>query len=99
MKPGSYLINTARGGIVDEEALLAALDSKHLAGVGLDVFPNEPNVNPKLIENERVTLTPHMGTWTVETLRSMEERVIRNIRAGLETGHVEDLVVEQRGKL
>lgn len=62
MKHGSVLVNTARGGLVDEEALLDAVESGKLHGVGLDVFPDEPRINPRLFEHPNVTLLPHMGT-------------------------------------
>lgn len=67
MKKGSCLVNTARGGVVDEEALLEALENGQLSSAGLDVFPNEPEINPKLLANERLTLLPHMGTETLES--------------------------------
>lgn len=62
MKKGSVLVNTARGGLVDEEALLSALDAGKLHGVGLDVYPDEPRINPRLFEHPNATLLPHMGT-------------------------------------
>lgn len=66
MKPGSYLINCARGGTVDEKALLDALDSGHIAGAGLDVFEKEPPQNTDLLEHPLTTLTPHIGASTAE---------------------------------
>lgn len=63
MKKGSCLVNTARGGVVDEEALLEALASGQLGSAGLDVFPNEPEINPELLKNDRVTCLPHMGEF------------------------------------
>ncbi len=69
MKPTAYLINTARGGIVDEEALLAALDQGRLAGAGLDVFVGEPKPNPRLLAHERVLATPHIGANTADAQR------------------------------
>ncbi len=66
MKPGSYLINTARGGAVDEEALLEALESGKIAGAGLDVFENEPTPRKDLLEHARVSVTPHIGASTIE---------------------------------
>ena len=66
MKNGVFLINTARGGVIDEEALLAALDSGKVAGVGLDVFENEPTPRETLLKNPNVSCTPHIGASTVE---------------------------------
>jgi len=66
MKPGSYLINCARGGTVDETALLNALNSGHIAGAGLDVFEKEPPQNTDLLEHSNTTLTPHIGASTTE---------------------------------
>lgn len=62
MKPGSYLINTARGGIVDETALIAALHEGHLRGAARDVFQGEPAVNPALIDPPGLILTPHTAS-------------------------------------
>lgn len=66
MKNGVFLINTARGGVIDEEALLAALDSGKVAGVGLDVYENEPTPREALLKNPNVSCTPHIGASTVE---------------------------------
>lgn len=66
MKPGIIIVNTARGGVLDESALVDALDSGRVRSVGLDVYENEPNIHPKLVSNPHVCLLPHMGTSTVE---------------------------------
>lgn len=66
MKPGVVIVNTARGAVIDEAALVAALDSGHVASVGLDVYEDEPTIHPGLLANPHVILMPHMGTWTVE---------------------------------
>ena len=66
MKKGVFLINTARGGVIDEEALLAALDSGKIAGVGLDVYENEPTPREALLKHPNVSCTPHIGASTVE---------------------------------
>ncbi|KAI9647057.1 hypothetical protein NHQ30_005059 [Ciborinia camelliae] len=71
MKKGAIVINTSRGPIIDEEALVDALDSGKLFSAGLYVFENEPQVHPKLLENENVILTPHMGGGTFETIISI----------------------------
>ncbi len=64
VKRGAILVNTSRGGLIDEEVLLAALDSGQVAGAGLDVFTNEPSLNPRLLDNPRVSLSPHIGAAT-----------------------------------
>lgn len=79
MKQGSMLINTARGAVVDPEALADLLESGHLFGVGLDVFPDEPHVPHRLMECKRAVLTPHLGTNTVETRYAMAEACSRQI--------------------
>jgi len=71
MKPGSYLINTARGRIVDENALCDALESGHLRGAGLDVFEDEPRVNPRLLAMPHVVAVPHIGSATDEARTAM----------------------------
>jgi glyoxylate reductase len=80
MKPGSFLINTARGGLVDESALIMAIESGHLAGAALDVYENEPAVLPALLDNDRVVLMPHAGSATVETRREMARMVVEDVR-------------------
>lgn len=66
MKDSVVIINTARGAVIDEAALVEALDSGKVASVGLDVYEEEPKIHPGLVNNSRVTLLPHMGTWTEE---------------------------------
>jgi lactate dehydrogenase-like 2-hydroxyacid dehydrogenase len=73
MKQGVVIINTARGAVIDEAALVDALDSGQVSSAGLDVYEKEPNIHPGLLANPRVLLVPHMGTWTVETETKMEE--------------------------
>lgn len=80
MKPGSCIVNTARGEIIDQEALIAALQSGHLAGAGLDVYPAEPLVDPRLIRHPNVMTLPHLGSATVEGREASGEKVIANIR-------------------
>lgn len=81
MKPGSYLINTSRGPVVDEAALVAALDAKQIAGAALDVFENEPKVNPALIARKNVILTPHIASASVETRTKMALIAVENVIA------------------
>jgi glyoxylate reductase len=80
MQPHSYLINTSRGEIVDENALTRMLQRGEIAGAGLDVFEHEPAVNPKLIELDNVVLLPHLGSATLEGRIDMGEKVIINIK-------------------
>ncbi len=81
MKPGSYLINTARGGVVDHEALAEALRSGHLAGAGLDVYPHEPRVPEALLALENVVLLPHLGSANAETRVAMGMKALANVEA------------------
>jgi glyoxylate reductase len=80
MKRDAYLVNTARGEVVDEAALIRALENHEIAGAGLDVFENEPNVNPRLKALRNVVLLPHMSSATIEGRIDMGEKVIINIK-------------------
>ncbi|KAL4808282.1 D-isomer specific 2-hydroxyacid dehydrogenase [Aspergillus unguis] len=95
MKDGVVVVNTARGAVMDEDALVKALDSGKVYSAGLDVFEEEPKVHPGLVANPNVLLVPHMGTWTVETQTGMEEWAIENVRLALETGKLKSPVPEQ----
>ncbi|MCL4671736.1 MAG: D-glycerate dehydrogenase [Sphingomonadaceae bacterium] len=86
MKPGACLINTARGELVDQEAMIAALASGHLSGAGLDVYPDEPNVDPRLLDLPNVMTLPHIGSATREGREASGEKVIANIRFWID-GH------------
>lgn len=81
MKKTAYLINTARGDIIDEAALAAALEKGTLAGAGLDVYEHEPKVHPGLIGRPDVVLLPHLGSSTYEARHGMGSKVIANIEA------------------
>jgi lactate dehydrogenase-like 2-hydroxyacid dehydrogenase len=81
MKPTAYLVNTARGDVVDEPALVEALREGRIAGAGLDVYAEEPSVPPALLEIDSVTLLPHIGSATVETRTAMGMRAVDNLVA------------------
>jgi glyoxylate reductase len=84
MKRSAFLINTARGAIVDEAALIRALTTKQIAGAGLDVFEHEPKVDKRLRAMSNVVLTPHLGSATPEVREEMAKIVVDNILAFLE---------------
>jgi D-3-phosphoglycerate dehydrogenase len=81
MKPGAHLINTARGDIVDEKALVNALARGQIAGAGLDVFEEEPKITDALLTMDNVVLLPHLGSATIETREAMGFRVLDNAKA------------------
>ena len=86
--PNGYLINIARGSVVDEQALVDALSGGRLAGAGLDVFADEPNVPEALLAMDNVVVLPHVGSGTVETRAAMEELTLRNLDSFLKTGEL-----------
>ena len=89
MRPDAYVVNTARGEVIDENALTRMIEAGEIAGAGLDVFENEPAVNPKLVKLARagkVVLLPHMGSATIEGRVDMGDKVIINIRTFMD-GH------------
>lgn len=79
MKPTAILVNTARGAVVDEKALIEALEKKIIAGAGLDVYEDEPNVSPALLTMDQVVLMPHLGSGTIEAREEMSFVVASNI--------------------
>lgn len=92
MKRGALLINTARGAVVNEDALADALEAGHLAGAGLDVHVAEPAVHPRLLHREDVVLLPHLGSATWKTRRAMAEKAARNCVAALQCEEPPDRV-------
>ena len=86
MKREAWIVNTARGEVIDEDALAQAIEDGRLAGAGLDVFEHEPAIDPRLARAPNVLLLPHLGSATIEGRRDMGERVIRNIKAFVD-GH------------
>ena len=84
MKPTAVLVNTARGPVIDEAALVAALKAGELFGAGLDVFENEPEVHPDLLELDNVVIVPHLGSATVATRDAMGMLAAENLFAALE---------------
>lgn len=89
-----YIVNTARGEIVDENALTRMLDKNEIAGAGLDVFEHEPALNPKLLKLDNVVLLPHMGSATIEGRVDMGEKVIINIKTFADGHKPPDRVLE-----
>ena len=85
MKPSAYLINSARGDVVDNDALIEALKNGTIAGAGLDVFEGEPNLDERFIDLENAVLLPHLGSASLETRVAMGNRVLENL-AAFETG-------------
>jgi glyoxylate reductase len=99
MQPGAYLVNTARGDLIDEQAMIKMLEEDKLAGAGLDVYENEPAVNPKLLKlaaRGKAVLLPHMGSATLEGRIDMGEKVIINIRAFCDGHRPPDRVIPTR---
>ena len=86
IKPQAYIVNTARGEVIDENALTRMIETGAIAGAGLDVFEHEPAINPKLLASDRIIALPHMGSATIEGRIDMGEKVIINIKTFLD-GH------------
>lgn len=95
MKDGVVIVNTARGPVMDEAALVKALQDGKVWAAGLDVFEREPEIHEGLLKNDKVVLLPHIGTATWETQRDMELLVLRNLRSALEGKGLVTQVPEQ----
>ncbi|KAG6035977.1 hypothetical protein E4U19_003912 [Claviceps sp. Clav32 group G5] len=96
MKDGVIIVNTARGAIIDEAALAESLDSGKVWSVGLDVFENEPEIEPRLIKNPAAMLLPHIGTATADTQKEMEVLAIDNVKGAIANGTLLTQVPEQK---
>ncbi len=94
MKDGASIINTARGELIDHEALIDALYAGKLAGAGLDVYPDEPHVDPRLIAHPNVMTLPHIGSATAEGREASGEKIIANIRFWMDGHRPPDQVLE-----
>ena len=93
MKPTAHLINTARGDVVDSQALIKALQENRLTGAGLDVYEGEPHVDPGFFKLENVSLLPHLGSATIATRTAMGEKVLNNLTAFFAGQSLPDRVV------
>jgi glyoxylate reductase len=96
MKQGVVIVNTARGPVMDENALVKALEEGIVRSCGLDVFEKEPEVHPGLLKNPNVLLLPHVGTLTFETRKEMEIYTISNVRQAIINGELPGQVSEQK---
>jgi glyoxylate reductase len=94
MKPDAYIINSSRGELIDENALIEALQAHRIAGAGLDVYTHEPAIDPRLLALENVVLLPHLGSATVEGRSASGERVITNIRVWADGHRPPDQVLD-----
>ena len=95
MKKGAFLVNTARGPVVDEHDLVEALKSGQLTGAALDVYDNEPNISPELIGMENVVLTPHIGGATDESVLRHSQMMADDIERFLKGERPKNLVNPQ----
>lgn len=93
MKPSAHLINSARGDVVDSQALITALQEGWITGAGLDVYEGEPNVDPGFLNLDNVTLLPHLGSATIATRTAMGEKVLANLDAFFSGQPLPDRVV------
>ena len=92
MKPDAILVNSTRGGVVDDAALISALRTRAIRGAGLDVFENEPRLNPEFFELDNVVLAPHIGSSTEATRRAMAMTAAKNLVAALTGGRPPNLI-------
>jgi glyoxylate reductase len=93
MKPEACLVNTGRGQLIDEEALIAALSEDRIGGAGLDVFAREPQVDPRLLDLPNLVAMPHLGSATYEGRGAAGERLIANIRFWVDGHRPHDMVL------
>lgn len=96
MKPICFLVNTSRGPVIDEKALIHALKTGRIESAGLDVFEDEPNVPQELLDMPQVTCLPHMGTASVGATRSIENQVVENVESFFTKGKLQDIVKEEK---
>ena len=99
MKDGAFFVNTARGPIVDENALIAALESGKITRAGLDVFANEPSPNPWFLQSDKVIIQPHLGGLTDSAFQKAERECFENIRALFTTGKANSPVNVPKSKV
>ena len=99
MKDGVVIVNTARGALMNEKDLVKALESGKVATAGLDVFENEPAVEEGLLQNDKVMISPHIGTNTWETQKEMELLVLHNLESAVDTGRLLTPIPEQEAQL
>lgn len=94
MKDGAFLVNTARGAVIDEKAFKDALESGKVARAGLDVFCDEPNVDPWFLQSDKVVVQPHLGGLTDMAFQRAERECFENIRAVFKTGKPHSPVID-----
>ncbi len=95
LQPHCYVVNTARGEMIDEQALIQALETRQIAGAGLDVFEHEPAVNPKMLALDNMVLLPHMSSATIEGRIDMGEKVLINIKTFIDGHKPPDRVIDE----
>lgn len=98
MKDGVVIVNTARGALINEKDLVAALESGKVASAGLDVFEDEPEIQEGLLTSDKTFIVPHIGTMTYETQRDMELLVLHNLESAVDKGELLTPIPEQKSK-